>query len=158
MSRDTTVLPAQDSTLLDAAEALLRQPDEVSLTSGGSTVPLPPELRQLLADVVHAMRRGQAVSVAPVGQQLTTQQAADLLGISRPTLIKFLEAGRIPYDTPGRHRRLRLSDVLGFQEVRRAEQRGALDALAQDAQDMGLYAAPPDNFKAALAEARRKNA
>lgn len=157
MTRETTVLPAQDSTLLDAAEALLRE-SKVSLTGRGGSVPLPPELRQLLADVVRAMRRGQAVSFAPTSQQLTTQQAAELLGISRPTLIKLLEAGRIPYETPGRHRRLRLSDVLAYRELRRTEQRAALRELAQDAQGMGVYAAPPETFEAALAEARRKHA
>ena len=156
MSRETTVLPAHDSGLLDAAEALLRSEDQVSLTAGKTSVPLPPELRQLLADVVRTMRRGQAVTFAPLGQQLTTQQAADLLGISRPTLVKMLETGRIPFETPGRHRRLRLSDVLAFQSERRAEQREALRELAADAQDLGVYASPPEDFEASLAEARRK--
>lgn len=158
MSRHTTILPAHDSASLDAAEALLGESAPLSLTSGGNSVPLPPELRQLLTEVVRAMRRGQAVSFGPLSQQLTTQQAADLLGISRPTLIKLLESGRIPYNTPGRHRRLRLSDVLAFQDMRRAEQRDALRELAQDAQDLGIYAAPPETFEAALLEARRKRA
>lgn len=158
MSRETTVMPAHDSALLDQAAALLAAEGPVSLAAGGKSVALPPELRQLLGTVVRAMRRGQAVSLAPLSQQLTTQQAADLLGISRPTLIKLLEAGRIPYETPGRHRRLRLSDLLTFQEMRRAEQREALRELAQDAQDLGLYATPPENFDAALAEARQKHA
>lgn len=156
MSRETTVMPAQDSALLDAAEALLGDEAPVSLTGGTKSVPLPPELRELLAEVVRAMRRGQAVSFAPLSQQLTTQQAADLLGISRPTLIKLLQQGRIPFETPGRHRRLRLSDVLAFQKMRRAEQRESLRELAQDAQDPGLYAAPPEDFEAALTEVRRK--
>lgn len=158
MTRETTLLPAQDSALLDAAEALLREQAPVSLTGDDESVQLPPELRRLLAEVVRAMRRGQAVSFAPMSQQLTTQQAADLLGISRPTLIKLLEAGRIPYETPGRHRRLRLSDVLAFQEMRRAEQREALRELAQDAQDLGMYGASLETLEPMLAEARRKNA
>jgi excisionase family DNA binding protein len=56
-------------------------------------VALPPELKELLGEVVRAMRRGQAVTLAPLSQQLTTQEAADLLGISRPRLIKLLEEG-----------------------------------------------------------------
>lgn len=158
MTRETTFLPAQDSKLLDAAEAMLRAEVEVSLAAGSTQVPLPPELRGLLADVVRSMRRGQAVTLAPLGQQLTTQQAADLLGISRPTLIKLLEEGRIPFETPGRHRRLRLADVLAFQELRRNEQREALRALAQEGQDLDLYATPPEGFEAALTESRRKRA
>jgi excisionase family DNA binding protein len=158
MSRETTVLPARDSALLDAAEQLLRSEAEVELTAAGESVALPPEVRQLLADVVRTMRRGQAITLAPLGQQLTTQEAADLLGISRPTLIKLLEQGQIPYETPGRHRRLRLVDVLAFQELRRSEQREALRELANEAQELGLYDAPPERFEAALAEGRRKRA
>lgn len=158
MSRETTVMPAHDSALLDSAEALLRSQETVELAGGGMAVPLPPELRNLLAEIVRTMRRGQAVTVAPLSQQLTTQQAADLLGISRPTLIKLLEAGRIPYETPGRHRRLRLSDVLAFQQARRTEQREALRELAVDAQEIGMYATPPEQLDTALAEARRKRA
>lgn len=158
MSRETTVLPARDTALLDAAEALLRSDGNVALEAAGQSVVLPPELRQLLAEVVKTMRRGQAVSFAPLGQQLTTQQAADLLGISRPTLIKLLEHGRIPYETPGRHRRLRLSDVLAFQQLRRDEQRHALKDLASESQDLGLYDAGPETFEAALSEGRRKHA
>jgi excisionase family DNA binding protein len=158
VSRETTVLPARDTALLDAAEALLRSDGSVALEAAGRSVVLPPELRQLLAEVVKTMRRGQAVSFAPLGQQLTTQQAADLLGISRPTLIKLLEQGRIPYETPGRHRRLRLSDVLAFQQLRRDEQRQALKDLASESQDLALYDAGPETFEAALSEGRRKHA
>lgn len=158
MAHETTVLPGKDSSLLDAVGAALQQEGPASITVGGSSVPLPPELRHVLSDVVRAMRRGQAVTFAPLSQQLTTQQAADLIGVSRPTLIKLLDAGRIPYETPGRHRRLRLSDVLAFQELRRAEQREALRELAQDAQDLGLYSAHSETFGTALAEARRKHA
>lgn len=158
MSRETTVLPTHNSKVLDAVETLLRGIEPVELASGSRREPLPPELRDLLAEVVRAMRRGQAVSFAPLSQQLTTQQAADLLGVSRPTLVKILEAGRIPYDQPGRHRRIRLTDVLTYQAARRAEQREALRELARDAQELGLYEDPGASFDEALAEARKKNA
>ena len=153
-----TILPSTDTAALTSAETLLGSDHEVLLTNGSSSVPLPMELRSLLADVVRAMRRGQAVTVAPLSQQLTTQQAADLLGVSRPTLIKLLEAGAMPYEIPGRHRRLRLSDVLTYQHTRRGQQRTALKELAGDAQDAGLYDLEPQTFEAALADARRKRA
>lgn len=88
------------------------------------------------------MSRGQAVTFAPLGQRLTTQQAADLLGISRPTLIELLETGRIPFETPGRHRRIRLSDVLDYQAVRRGEQRQVLRDLTQDPQELRRTTTP----------------
>lgn len=158
MSRESTVLPARDTALLDAAEALLRSDGDVSLEAAGTSVALPPELRQLLADIVKTMRRGQAVTLAPLGQQLTTQEAADQLGISRPTLIKLLEQGQIPYEIPGRHRRIRLSDVLAFQQSRRDDQRRALKDLAAESQELDLYDAGPEAFEAALSEGRRKHA
>ena len=157
--REITVLPARDTDALDKAMSILAGDHEVRVTgSGDRAVSLPIELRDLLTTVVTAMRRGQAVTLAPVGQQLTTQQAADLLGISRPTLIKLLETGRIPYETPGRHRRIRLSDLLAYREARRGEQRQALRDLAEEAQALDLYDRGIATFEAALAESRAKRA
>ncbi|HEX3828568.1 MAG TPA: helix-turn-helix domain-containing protein [Sporichthyaceae bacterium] len=155
MTRETTVLPSQDSTHLDAAETLLRR-GPVSLSLGEESVPLPLELQELLTVVVRAMRRGQGVTLAPVGQQLTTQQAADLLGISRPTLVKLLDEGRLPFETPGRHRRLRLNDVLLYQQQRSSQRRELLRELASDAQELGAYDTSPEQVEAALADARAK--
>ena len=156
MPRETTVLPAKDGKLLADAEALLREHSAVSLSADGHVVALPPELKELLGEVVRAMRRGQAVTLGPLSQQLTTQEAADLLGISRPTLIKLLEKGRIPYETPGRHRRLRLVDVLTYRTQRRRERRSTLDDLAADAQELGPYDEPAEGLEVAIDEARRK--
>ena len=157
--REQTVLPSQDVESLEAAQAVLAEDDAVILTaSSGKSVRLPSELRGLLATVVTAMRRGQAITLAPLGQRLTTQEAADLLGISRPTLIKLLKAGKIPFETPGRHRRIRLSDLLSYQAIRRDEQQRVLRELTQDAQELGLYDASPEEFEAALAESRAKHA
>jgi excisionase family DNA binding protein len=63
---------------------------------------------------------------------LTTQEAADLLNISRPTLVKLLEEGRIPYDQPGRHRKVSLDAALQYQQQTRARRRAALDELTRD--------------------------
>lgn len=158
MASGSTILPSPDMQALSSAEEVLSSGHEVILTDGTASAPLPAELRTLLADIVRAMRRGQAVTVDALSQQLTTQQAADLLGVSRPTLIKLLEAGAMPYETPGRHRRLRLSDVLTYQQTRRGTQRQAMKELAADAQDAGLYDLAPESFEAALADARRSRA
>lgn len=105
----------------------------------GRSIPLPHEVYEVLRDVVEAMSRGQAITVAPHDQTLTTQEAADLLGFSRPTLINFLERGNIPYTKPGRHRRVRLADVLSFrQQAREAAERG-LDELVEVSEESDLY-------------------
>lgn len=109
------------------------------VTPDGTILRLPDAVFDVLLQVFAAMRAGRAVNVAPLRQQLTTQEAADLLGISRPTLIKLLEAGEIPYETPSRHRRILLADLLAYKERRRSEQDAALGELTSLTEDMGLY-------------------
>ena len=108
---------------------------------------------------VESMRAGKAITVAPLDQRLTTQEAADFLGISRPTLVKLLEQGEIPYERPaaGRHRRVRLSDVLDYQIRKRQERRTTLDQMTADAAEAGLYDEVPD-YSEALRRARKRRA
>ena len=84
----------------------------------GATVPLPPELVELLAVAAAGLANGYAVTLTHHEQAVTTQEAADLLGVSRPTLVRLLDQGVLPYDQPGSHRRLLLRDVLAFQRER----------------------------------------
>ena len=113
------------------------------LTVNGETIDLPPAVAEALLQVVDAMRRGLAVTVAPQGQRLTTQEAADMLGISRPTLVRMLEAGEIPFEKVRRHRRLFLTDVLEFRERQRRVAHEALSDMVADAQAMGAYDEDP---------------
>lgn len=138
---ERTVLPP--STSLDELVAALSRLDAGPSTtlSGpkGERLVLPPEVFEILRDVVEAMADGQAVTVAPVHQRLTTQEAADLLGVSRPTLVKLLESGAIPYEQPGRHRRVRLADVLAYRKRASHERRAALDRMVEIADDADMY-------------------
>lgn len=95
-------------------------------------VELPEEVYQVLRHVVEAMQKGLSVTISPTSQTLTTQQAADLLGISRPTLIKALDGGKLPYTRSGSHRRVALTDVVDYREKRRQEQYAAIEALSVD--------------------------
>lgn len=117
----------------------------------GEQIELPEEVYRLLVHVTDAMSRGMAVTIAPRSTTLTTSQAAELLGVSRPTLIKFLEEGRISFTKVNSHRRLSLHDVLEFQKARRDEQYAALEAMRVDVEDD----APIDEVLADLREARR---
>jgi excisionase family DNA binding protein len=104
-------------------------------SEAGDRVELPAEAYRVLRQVADAMQQGLAVTIVPSRQTLTTQQAADLLGISRPTLIRFLEEGKLPYERIGSHRRILLRDVLRYREERRQEQYRALEAMSQDIED-----------------------
>jgi excisionase family DNA binding protein len=103
--------------------------------ASGDRVELPAEVYRVLRQVVEAMQHGLAVTVAPLTQTLTTQQAADLLGVSRPTLVKLLGEGAIPFERAGTHRRILLRNVLAYRERRRARQYAALEATAVDLED-----------------------
>ncbi len=117
----------------------------------GDQVELPREVYELLLQVVSAMRQGLAVTIAPRSQTLTTQQAADLLGISRPTLVKLLDENRLPYERVNTHRRLLLRDVLDFREERRRAQYEALEAMSVDVEEEDDL----DSVLESLKEARR---
>jgi excisionase family DNA binding protein len=101
----------------------------------GDRVELPAGVYRVLRQVVEAMQQGHAVTVSPQTRTLTTQQAADVLGVSRPTVIKLLDGGRIPYERTGTHRRIMLRDLLDYRERRRAEQYAALEATSIDLDD-----------------------
>lgn len=95
----------------------------------GKARPIPDEIFRILDQVAHALAAGEGITIVPQGMTMTTQQAADFLGISRPTLVRLLEAGDIAYDKPGRHRRVQLEDLVAYQANFRAERRAALREL-----------------------------
>lgn len=143
--REHTVLPPHDpSGLTRFARGLANaaSPSRARLVGpDGTEVDVPEELYRVLRDVVEALSEGLAITVAPHNTMLTTQEAADLLNISRPTLVRLLTDGEIPYTMRGRHRRVLLADVLDYRERTRRERRQALDQMAAVGEDAGLYEA-----------------
>jgi excisionase family DNA binding protein len=109
----------------------------------GTTIPLPAEVYIALCDVIRAMSRGNAVTIGVVESSITTQKAADLLCVSRPTLIKLLDAGEIPFTRPGRHRRIRLHDLLAYRDRRRESRLEGLASIVAVSEEMGLYDQEP---------------
>ena len=154
------VFPPRDLTALLDLGRFLEHHTEPGLLLGpdGEQVPLPEEVYRVLVEVVQAMREGKAITLVPRTQRLTTQEAADFLGVSRPTLVKLLEEGKIPYEQPGRHRRIMFTDLLAYQERLREERRAALDRMTEDASEAGLYDGTPEDYAAALKRARRRAA
>jgi excisionase family DNA binding protein len=138
---DRTILPPAESLtgLVALLDRLGAEPTTTLSGPNGEQLVLPPEVFEVLRDVVEAMAQGQAVTIAPVHQRLTTQEAADLLGVSRPTVVKLLESGEIPFEQPGRHRRIRLADVLAYRERASVERRAALDRMVEIADEADMY-------------------
>lgn len=128
-----TVLPPQREGELVGLLAALESTDEgVLVAPDGTQVSLPAEVYQVLQEVVRAMSMGQAITVAPHHTVMTTQAAADFLGVSRPTLVRMLENRQIPYSQPGRHRRVLLADLVDYQERTRRERRELLDEMTRE--------------------------
>lgn len=102
-------------------------------------VELPESVVRVLAEVLEHARKGEEVRVIIDNKEITTQQAADLLNVSRPYLVGLVDRGEIPSRKVGTRRRMKLSDVLLYREVDQARRLEAVEALATEAQDLGLY-------------------
>jgi len=109
------------------------------VAANGERLELPDSMYDVLRQVAEALSRGMGVSVAPLSAMLTTQEAADYLGISRPTLVRILERGEIPMEKPGRHRFVRLKDLIAYQDRMKEQRRAALEQMVAEAEDDGLY-------------------
>ena len=101
-------------------------------------IELPTSALRLLVDVLAELADGNAVKVVPVHAELTTQEAADLLNVSRPHLIKLLETGELEFHRTGKHRRIRFDHLMQFKEARDKRSEEAMAALAKQAQELGM--------------------
>lgn len=107
-------------------------PLKIMESSGDPTeVFLMPALSEFLIDLLRHIGKGDAVTLVPVTQMLTTQQAADILNVSRPYFVGLLEKGEIAFDLVGRHRRVKAQDLFEYKNTRDSERASALDKLAQ---------------------------
>ena len=101
-------------------------------------VRMPTLALRLLLEVLTQIGQGNAVSIIPIHAELTTQEAADVLNVSRPFLVQLLERGDIPFHKIGTHRRVRYQDVIAYRKRIDAERRQDLDELATQAQKLGM--------------------
>lgn len=138
---DSISLPASQQAQAHAVYELLRREGGARLVGRGgkSPIELPDAVYELLLRILDGMQQGKAIFIIPVMQDLTTQQAAAMLGVSRPFFVKLLESGAITFHLTGTHRRVYLKDLLAYKEHRDRERRKALDQMAKEAEDLGLY-------------------
>lgn len=101
-------------------------------------VELPTSALRLLVDVLSELADGNAVKVVPIHAELTTQEAADMLNVSRPHLVKLLESGALPFHKAGKHRRIRFADLMAFKAERDRASAKAMEELAKQAQELQL--------------------
>jgi excisionase family DNA binding protein len=148
MARTTSVpaIPSEAEALLakQASRALASRkqtPEPLRLRvldDPTGTIKIPAPAVSLLIRILDEMARGNAVSLIPVHSELTTQEAANMLNISRPSLIQLLEDGTIAYRKVGTHRRVRLKALLDYKRRADADRRAALAELAAYDQELGI--------------------
>lgn len=101
-------------------------------------VELPTSALRLLVDILSELADGNAVKVVPIHAELTTQEAADLLNVSRPHLVKLLESGELPFHKAGKHRRVRFSDLMAYKSEQEKRSSAAMEELAAQAQALEM--------------------
>ncbi|MBI2863201.1 MAG: helix-turn-helix domain-containing protein [Chloroflexi bacterium] len=124
---------------LESSLAAVEEKDAVLVMPNGEKVRMPASVVRLLVSGIHELARGNGVVVLPVHSDLTTQEAASLLNVSRPFLIKLLDDGEIPFYYVGSHRRIPCRDLMLYRDRRSKGRRKALAEMAREAQEMGLY-------------------
>ena len=127
------------SSLISAIDRLKTDRAEIEIEETGAKIVLPVKALNLLSEILKAMSEGKPVSIVPIATEVTTQMAAELLGCSRPYLVKLLEEGKIEYTKVGKHRRIKYEDIVHYQQKMKEEQKQHLiDMMAAD-EESGLY-------------------
>jgi excisionase family DNA binding protein len=139
---ETAVPTEADSRIAaESSRILAKLPRERALhvqLEDGQTLVLPGAAARLLSHLLAEMGRGNAVTLIPIHAELTTQEAADFLNVSRPYLIRLLETAQIPFHKTGTHRRVKFIDLNAYREKMEADRDAAMGELAAQAQDLKL--------------------
>jgi excisionase family DNA binding protein len=151
IAADRVELSDRDAELLSQASRLMSEAldhseartialvEEKADGSDFARLEVPPATLRLLSQILALMARQQVFVLYPESSELTTKQAAEMLGVSRPFLIRVLEAGEIPHRKVGRHRRVLMKDILAYRQTMQVKRRAALDELVKASEDVGGY-------------------
>lgn len=133
-------LTSEDRALLEQISREVFGPERPALIgSGNERIPLPEPIYQALVRVVRAMQDGETIMLTPENETMTSQAAANYLGVSRPFLIKILEENKIPFHHVGTHRRVQIRDLREYEKQRDKERRVAMKGLFDKIQEAGKY-------------------
>ncbi|WP_276090482.1 helix-turn-helix domain-containing protein [Pedobacter sp. JY14-1] len=112
---------------------------EIEIEETGERIKIPARALIFLGDILKAMGEGKPVSIVPMATEVTTQKAAEIIGCSRPYLVKLLERGAIDFVKVGKHRRIKFEDVLAYREKMKADQKNHLIDIMGADEELGLY-------------------
>ena len=112
---------------------------EIEIEETQDKIVIPSRALQLLGDILKAMSEGKPISIVPVATEVTTQKAAEILGCSRPHLVKLLEEGEMEFVKVGKHRRIMFEDIIKYkQKMKEQQKKHIIDIMNQD-EELGLY-------------------
>jgi excisionase family DNA binding protein len=141
LEKPTTLPSKEDAALAQHALRALatKQPSELKVRlDDGQELVLPKSATRLITHLLTEMAQGNAVTIIPIHANLTTQEAADYLNVSRPHLISLLEGGKIPYHMAGTHRRVHFQDIVKFKTSSEKRRREIMEELAAQSQQEGM--------------------
>lgn len=136
----------EQRTALESYDALAASLDqlstdfpEIEIEETEEKIRIPISALKFLARILKEISQGNPVSIVPIATEITTQAAAELLGCSRPHIVKLLESGRIPFNKVGKHRRIKYEDLVAYKKEMKALQRKRIQELMELDEDTGLY-------------------
>jgi len=112
---------------------------EIEIAETGGKIRIPVSVLRLLAQILKEISQGNPVTVVPEATEITTQAASEVLGCSRPHVVRLLEEGKIPYTKVGKHRRIRYDDLMSFKKKMKVSQKKKLQDLMKLDEESGLY-------------------
>lgn len=142
LERPGTIVPSDnDAKLATESSRILSKHSDQNLhvqLDDGQQLPLPRAIQELISHLLVEMSLGNAVTLIPIHAEMTTQEAADFLNVSRPHLVKLLETNQIRHHKVGTHRRVRFNDLRAFKQQQAEARAAALDELAAQAQELDM--------------------
>lgn len=126
-------------TLAKTIKQLSSDMTEIEIKETKELITVPIKAMRSLSEVLEAMSKGQAISIVPMATEVTTQKAAEIIGCSRPFLVNLLKKGAMPYIKVGRHRRIKLEDILAYKEKQKITQKEHLTRMMYNDEELGLY-------------------
>ena len=127
------------ATLTAALSHITSEETEIEIEETQDKIKIPFRALKLLGDILKAMSEGKPISIVPVATEVTTQKAAEILGCSRPHLVKLLEEGIIPFTKVGKHRRIMFDDMVQYKQEMKEEQKKLLIEIMNTDEETGLY-------------------
>ena len=125
--------------LASVIEQLTSEQPEIEIEETSEKIKIPLSALKLLGDILKAMGQGKLISLVPIATEVTTQAAAEILGCSRPHLVKLLEDGQIAFTKVGKHRRIKFDDIMKYKKQMKEQQKQTIIDIMNLDEEAGLY-------------------